>query len=138
MTNFKIHQNLFKYWFALLHFAMDDPVLHTWTYPFHGESCNVLPKWRKLFLEEFQHDSLHRWTSPEYLDWIRLWPLNKPIPFVPENIKKKWNKKYQSESSPFRKNKAKFHLETNFWKYFKYYIGMYYNFQCRKWSWSTR
>ena len=26
MTNFEIHQNLFKYWFALLHFAMDYPV----------------------------------------------------------------------------------------------------------------
>ena len=23
---FKIHQNLFKYWFTLLHFALDDPV----------------------------------------------------------------------------------------------------------------
>ena len=27
LTNFKIHQNLLKYWFTLLHFVMDDPVL---------------------------------------------------------------------------------------------------------------
>ena len=26
MTDFKIHQNLFKNWFTLLHFVMDDPV----------------------------------------------------------------------------------------------------------------
>ena len=26
ITNSKIHQNLLKYWFTLLHFVMDDPV----------------------------------------------------------------------------------------------------------------
>ena len=26
IINFEIHQNLFKYWFTLWHFAMDDPV----------------------------------------------------------------------------------------------------------------
>ena len=27
IANFKIHQNLLKYWFTLLNFVMDDPVL---------------------------------------------------------------------------------------------------------------
>jgi hypothetical protein len=26
IADFEIHQNLFKYWFTLLHFVMDDPV----------------------------------------------------------------------------------------------------------------
>ena len=27
ISNFEIHQELFKIWFTLLHFAMDDPVI---------------------------------------------------------------------------------------------------------------
>ena len=35
ITNFQIYQNLFKYWFTLSHFALDDPVeLDT-----HGYNC---------------------------------------------------------------------------------------------------
>jgi hypothetical protein len=26
INNFQIYQNLFKYWFTLLHFVLDDPV----------------------------------------------------------------------------------------------------------------
>ena len=42
ITNFAIHENLFKYWFTLRHFAMDDPAIHTYYIVTDGGYCYVL------------------------------------------------------------------------------------------------
>ena len=57
MTNFKIHQNLFKYWFTLLQFAMDHPVL------FHLEVATILNLFFKILQALGELCQRHLWAG---------------------------------------------------------------------------
>ena len=41
ITNVRIHRNLLKYWFTLLHFVMDDPVDSAYCIPYCMENLGA-------------------------------------------------------------------------------------------------
>ena len=87
ITNFKIHQILFKYWFTLWHFAMDDPVC-TWAILslLILHNCTVSVWWVVYFFAFFlsfllyyiavslymcmELELLHAWTITFYMPTV--------------------------------------------------------------------
>ena len=70
ITNFIIHQKLFKYWFTLLHFAMDDPA-HTLRASFLKRKCNL-----KRVDTLPCHSSLIEWLQSQcFIQWVYKAPL---------------------------------------------------------------
>ena len=87
ITNFQIHQNLFKYWFTLWHFAMDDLVC-TWAILslLILHNCTVSVWWVVYFFAFFlsfllyyiavslymcmELELLHAWTITFYMPTV--------------------------------------------------------------------
>ena len=79
---FKIHQNLFKYWFTLSHFALDDPVVLETIYVVNKEILQKNPRFiiKSGFKSRVDNNGActvntlplnrHHMYSPKLEDWL--------------------------------------------------------------------